>query len=185
MNCLVLSHNMYPHDIVTWQEAFVLVYFKHYQEGGRKPRATILASFEEWEQNGTLWSMPAVIRLERKHARNGRGDLRYSKSRVFLRDQHTCQYCSVRHSKEQLTQDHVKPRQQGGKTDWDNILTACKPCNHRKANRTPEQAAMRPLSKPRKPESLGSPIMARLLDMRYIPEEWKPFLPKEVTEKAP
>ncbi|MGH8474235.1 MAG: HNH endonuclease, partial [Methylococcales bacterium] len=58
---------------------------------------------------------------------------------MFLRDRFSCQYCGSPHH---LTFDHVTPRRLGGRTSWENVATACAPCNLRKGGRTPRQAHM-------------------------------------------
>ena len=80
-----------------------------------------------------------------------------------------CQYCG---STKDLTVDHIIPKVRGGKDTWTNLVCACKKCNNQKGNRTPEEAGMRLLSKPRKPSYLELMILSR----REIPEEWKEFL---------
>ena len=55
------------------------------------------------------------------------------------RDKSTCQYCG---STKHLTLDHVIPTSKGGKSSWDNVVTACEKCNNRKSDRTPQQAGM-------------------------------------------
>jgi hypothetical protein len=64
---------------------------------------------------------------------------------VLERDNYTCVYCG----KEGLTIDHVVPRAQGGLTTSKNCVTACKSCNSKKADRTPEEAGMPFLYKPK------------------------------------
>jgi hypothetical protein len=74
----------------------------------------------------------------------------------------------------ELNYDHVVPRKQGGQTTWTNIVTACYPCNENKAGRTPEQAGMKLLRKPAKPNSL--PLHAVYLDSSNVPSVWEPYL---------
>lgn len=74
-----------------------------------------------------------------------------SRRAVLLRDNFTCQYCGGQPGKEHLTLDHIIPRSRGGRMDWENVVTACAPCNRRKANRTPDEANMRLLSVPVRP----------------------------------
>ena len=62
---------------------------------------------------------------------------------LFRRDQHVCAYCANVHIQSDLTRDHITPLHHGGKDRWMNLVTACWSCNHRKANRTPEQAGMK------------------------------------------
>jgi hypothetical protein len=73
----------------------------------------------------------------------------------------------------ELNYDHVHPRHRGGKTNWDNIVTACYPCNDRKANRTPEQAGMKLLRKPFRPKTL--PMSFLQIDRQTIPGIWEPY----------
>lgn len=61
---------------------------------------------------------------------------------LYGRDMHMCAYCGNVYKDYQLTIDHVMPRSRGGKNTWVNTVTACKPCNLRKADRTPEEAHM-------------------------------------------
>jgi 5-methylcytosine-specific restriction endonuclease McrA len=89
-----------------------------------------------------------------------------------VRDHFTCQYCG-RHTKD-LTLDHVVPRRRGGGHEWDNVVAACKPCNHRKAGRTPQEAHLRLLREPfRPPYSFHSTFYVYLEQQ----VEWRKFVP--------
>ena len=90
--------------------------------------------------------VPTAIRLFRAIAYRLAG-LRPSRHLVFKRDRHTCQYCG---DKGELTLDHVMPQSRGGQDTWENLVTACSPCNHSKANRTPGEANMKLLTVPRR-----------------------------------
>jgi len=83
----------------------------------------------------------------------------FSRRNVFKRDAFMCQYCNCRPGSEELTIDHVLPRAQGGTSTWSNCVLACVECNHRKGNRTPEQAMMPLCRRPRRP--IWSPAYAR------------------------
>lgn len=62
---------------------------------------------------------------------------------LFKRDRFLCAYCGTKYAAEALTRDHVIPLSRRGADVWENVVTACKPCNHvRKRNRTPEEAGM-------------------------------------------
>jgi hypothetical protein len=63
-------------------------------------------------------------------------------SKLFARDRNVCAYCGHNHAEEELTREHIIPFAQSGKDHWMNVVTACRVCNHRKSNRTPEQAHM-------------------------------------------
>lgn len=87
---------------------------------------------------------------------------------------HNCQYCSVQHEPERLTFDHVVPVAQGGRRGWDNIVTACEPCNRRKAARTPAEAGMTLLRTPRRPIIL--PPTVKLTVGFKTPATWASWL---------
>jgi 5-methylcytosine-specific restriction endonuclease McrA len=85
--------------------------------------------------------VPSVVRLRTYHNIPRRVQV-LTRKNIYLRDRHTCQYCGkVFHSSE-LTLDHIFPESRGGKSSWTNLATCCKPCNRRKANKTPEEAGM-------------------------------------------
>lgn len=95
----------------------------------------------------------------------------FSKKNLLRRDRQTCQYCGIRPGPHALTMDHVHPRAQGGKSSWMNCVMSCKPCNTRKANRTPDQAGM-PL-RPRPEMQMTHPDDKRKWSMPYEPA-WSP-----------
>jgi 5-methylcytosine-specific restriction endonuclease McrA len=99
--------------------------------------------------------------------------VRFSRHNIFTRDDHTCQYCGGLFARAELNLDHVVPRSQGGKTNWENVVTSCVSCNSRKGGRTPVQAGIRLVRPPRKPTwaELVHPPRFRA---RY--REWLPFL---------
>lgn len=73
----------------------------------------------------------------------------------MARDLYTCQYCGGQPGRHELTVDHVMPRSRGGTTTWENVVTACGPCNRRKGDRTPEEARMKLLSEPARPRFIA------------------------------
>jgi 5-methylcytosine-specific restriction endonuclease McrA len=70
---------------------------------------------------------------------------------LFARDRHLCMYCGQHFSRPQLTRDHVVPTSRGGRDHWENVVSACLPCNVRKGGRTPQQANMPLLAIPYRP----------------------------------
>mgnify|MGYP001764991707 FL=1 len=70
---------------------------------------------------------------------------------LFARDRHLCMYCGQQFSRPQLTRDHVVPTSRGGRDHWENVVSACLPCNVRKGGRTPQQANMPLLAIPYRP----------------------------------
>ncbi|TDQ40619.1 HNH endonuclease [Tepidicella xavieri] len=81
-----------------------------------------------------------------------------SNAKLFARDRHVCAYCGGRFHEEDLTREHIRPLAQQGRDHWMNVVTACRSCNHRKGNRTPEQAGM------------------PLLYAPYVPSLWEDFI---------
>lgn len=73
---------------------------------------------------------------------------------LFRRDGHLCMYCGNNVALEDLTRDHIQPRSRGGKEAWTNLVSACRRCNQRKGNRTPEEAGMPLLAVPFKPNKM-------------------------------
>jgi len=118
------------------------------------------------------YPMPAVVRVLRRFRRD-RVVIKFSRINIYTRDRFTCQYCGARFLAEDLTFDHVVPRSAGGRTSWDNIVTACVPCNSSKANRTPREAGMTLLRRPAKPRFL--PVVIVRMDGRDVPTEWRPY----------
>ncbi len=61
---------------------------------------------------------------------------------LFLRDAFLCMYCGHKYNDDSLTRDHIIPISKGGRDRWSNVVTACRHCNTRKGDRTPERANM-------------------------------------------
>ena len=78
-------------------------------------------------------------------------EVKFTRHNIFERDHNTCQYCGRKFDRRNLNIDHVVPRQRGGRTTWTNVVCSCLECNRRKGNRTPEEAGMRLIKRPRKP----------------------------------
>ena len=92
---------------------------------------------------------PSVIRLvEYVDVRTRQSRSASKRARILMRDRHRCQYCGHRFNAFELTLDHILPRSRGGRTEPENLCAACKPCNQRKGNRTPDEARMPLLSAP-------------------------------------
>lgn len=75
----------------------------------------------------------------------------FSRLGVLRRDDNTCGYCGERGAPQDMTHDHIVPRSRGGADSWENAITACRPCNSLKADRTPEEAEMPLLFEPTVP----------------------------------
>lgn len=163
---LLLTPSYMPHSIIPWEEAITLVYLN---------KAEALAHYEEVVRSpSTTMQIPAVLRLKRTFTSIKRS-VRFSRFNVLVRDSFTCQYCGASKSETELNRDHVVPRQQGGRTTWENIVASCYTCNNKKKrNRTPEEAGMTLLKKPYKPKTLPMGVL-RIPRDRVHPL-WKDWL---------
>ena len=92
--------------------------------------------------------LPSVIRLSRYRIVPHKRHL-VTRRNIFSRDLNACQYCAMVFPGSRLTLDHVLPRSRGGRDTWENLVACCHPCNHRKADRTPEEAGMALVRMPR------------------------------------
>jgi 5-methylcytosine-specific restriction endonuclease McrA len=113
---------------------------------------------------------PSIIRLGRM-VRRPHPRVKLSKKEIHRRDGYKCQYCGSRGGN--LTLDHVTPRRLGGVHSWENLVTACAACNHKKGGRTAQQAGMTLLKKPKEPSSSARYIFGRYTK---INDEWEQFL---------
>ena len=113
---------------------------------------------------------PSIIRLD-EMVKRPRPRVKLNKNEVFRRDGYICQYCG--RPTPNPTIDHVIPRRLGGQHVWENLVTACASCNHRKGGRTKDQAQMQLLKIPKAP-----PASARYIYSRYLTnnQEWGTYI---------
>ena len=136
---LVLNFDFTPLNVTSLQRGFILV-IKGKAEIIEADSNPIVTAYKEYVR-------PLIIRLIRYI--NYRGNsIRVNRQRVFKRDNHQCLYCG---SQKELTIDHVQPRSRGGRNTWTNLVTCCSKCNHKKGNKTPEEANMKLRKKPYEP----------------------------------
>ncbi len=115
--------------------------------------------------------VPRVIQLL-SCDRPPRHDVKFSRHNIYVRDGNRCQYCGRRFATSELSLDHVVPLSRGGVSTWENVVCACLPCNVRKGNRSPEEAAMKLIRPPVKPKA--TPL--GLLAPQRIHPTWRNFL---------
>lgn len=165
MRTLVLDQGYQPHRIISWQRAICMLF-----DG----KVEIIEEYDEDIRSVSITvKMPSVVRLLRS-IRIRRG-IRFSRINVAMRDDFSCQYCNVTLPLRKLTFDHVVPRSRGGKAVWENVVMACRRCNGKKGNKTPEEAGMHLRKRPVKPSWL--PLVAFRIDLgSSIPEAWANWL---------
>lgn len=159
---LVLNANFQPINITSTYRAINLVL---------ADKATLILNGRGVIRSVTqTFPLPSVIRLNRMIKRP-RPIVKLTRLEIFRRDHFTCQYCGRQTS--ELTIDHVIPRRLGGKTRWDNVVSACPRCNHLKGGMTPEQSSMYPIKKPKHPPNTAIYLFGKHLNQN---EEWEDFL---------
>jgi len=153
----------YPLSVWPWQTAIKAVFLD---------RVDIVASYDRKVHSPSLdMKIPSVIAL-RQYVKHSEFPA-FTRFNVFLRDRFQCQYCG---NPQQLTFDHVIPRRLGGKTTWENIITACAPCNMKKGGRTPKQAAMPVRRAPIRPTSWQLQQHGKRFPPNYLHETWRDWL---------
>lgn len=163
---LLLDRSYRPVRAVGWRRALLLEL---------AARVEVLEYYERMVRTPTTsFPLPAVIRAVRWVER-GPQPVALSRRNVLARDGHACGYCGRAGLGRDLTIDHVLPRSRGGRTAWENVVTACAPCNRDKGDRTPEEAGMALVVAPRAPTALqlGRRGMIETADP---PLEWRPWL---------
>ena len=166
---LVLNQNYQPLNICDVRRAMCLL--------GKGKAEQVLAGNQYIHTVSDIFERPEVIRLvymvhKPLHRR------KLSRREVFMRDGHQCQYCGAKG--DILTLDHVVPRCRGGLHAWDNVVAACRRCNHRKAGLTPKEAGMTLKTAPMEPRP--NPYAGFSIDR--VDPAWLPFMPWLSAEAA-
>lgn len=153
----------YPLSVWPWQTAIKAVFLD---------RVDILESYErEVHSPNFVMKIPSVIAL-RQFVKPSEYPA-FTRFNLFLRDRFSCQYCGKTRD---LTFDHVIPRAYGGRTTWENVATACAPCNLKKGGRTPREAGMQLHIKPIRPTSWQLQEHGRRFPPNFLHESWRDWL---------
>lgn len=156
---LLLDQSYQPVRAVSWKKATDLVIWREKAEP---------VLFYDDEQHIHFLSVIRLLYRTIAHSIRHR-KLRFDRKHMYMRDDYTCQYCG-KNDRRILTIDHVVPRCKGGRTTFQNCVTACGDCNNKKAGRTPVEANMPLLKIP------AVPIIGSVVNKHAAPEEWRPFL---------
>lgn len=163
---LLLDAGYSPISIISWTRAISLLWLgkveviEEYDRVIRSPSIAV--------------RLPAVVRLVRRVVR-GRRRVRFSRRNIFLRDGGTCQYCRKKLALEECTFDHVIPKVRGGKTNWTNVVLACRKCNHAKGAKSPEQVGLKLRKQPRMPADIPYMVF-KLKQLSQVPNLWRDYL---------
>jgi len=159
---LILNQSYEPVSICSAKKAIILIFLT---------KAEIVAKRDGRVVRSINYSMPfpSVIRLAR-YIKVPFKKIELSRRNILKRDGFRCQYCGTK--SHELTIDHIIPKSRGGSDSWDNLVSACKSCNNKKADRTPEESGLHLIKRPRRPHH----ILFITQYMGKVDENWKPFL---------
>jgi len=163
-NVLVLNKLWQVIDVCSVKRALCLLYLRHAQVVVKEGGSFYTFGFEDWRdfsqkniQDGNFINtisyrlkVPQVIILMLYDKLPPRR-VKFTRKNIYRRDNNTCQYCGRKLRTEELNLDHVIPLSRGGKNTWENVVCSCISCNMRKGNRTLEEAGMKLIKKPKKP----------------------------------
>ena len=178
---LILNRSYLPVHVTSVKRAFALLYQGVARAVDEQYRTF---DFDSWRdlaievEHERLGIVGGLIRVPRvmlliAYERVPKRHVRFSRFNIYARDNNTCQYCGKRFSRSELNLDHVLPRSRGGSSIWENVVCSCHTCNRRKGGRTPEEAKMLLMRRPRRPE--WTPLTTEVsLFRRY--RQWMPFL---------
>ena len=158
---LVLNANYSPMTVCTAKRAISL----HFLD-----KIDILSNYEEKINSPSLsLELPSVIKI-RTYIKNNNMAVEISRKNILARDNYKCQYCGKQSMS--LTVDHVIPKFRNGQDTWENLVAACKNCNQLKGEKTPEEAKMPLIKKPKRPNRIH--YFQRLVKDKQA--DWRPYL---------
>lgn len=187
---LVLNRLWQPVNICSGRRAISLLYLGHAQVvDADADNNFVMHDIESWALHSEsaamrglgaemIHSISVCLRIPRIIVlsifdRLPRKDVKFTRQNVFERDNYTCQYCATRFEAVELNLDHVRPRDKGGKTTWENVVCCCIRCNSRKGNKLGHEINMFPLREPRAPRWRPFFMYAREFNCH---ESWRHFL---------
>ena len=153
----------YPLSLWAWQDSVKAVFLE---------RVNILSHYDKVIRSPSFeMQLPSVVCLK-SYVKTANYPA-FTRFNVFLRDRFRCQYCG---SPDDLTFDHVVPRARGGQTTWENVVTACSPCNLRKGAKSVREAHMHLAQEPFMPSVQQLHTNGRLFPPNYLHESWMDYL---------
>jgi 5-methylcytosine-specific restriction endonuclease McrA len=157
---LLLNATFEPLCVVSSRRAIVLVL--------AEKAVTVDSSPDVVHAETVSLPVPVVVRLTRYVRVPYPSSVPLSRRAVFSRDGQTCVYCGG----SATSIDHVVPRSRGGTHTWDNVVAACRRCNHTKADRSLAELGWALPHPPRTPSGAAW----RLLGHRTVDPRWREWL---------
>ncbi|MCY4012457.1 MAG: HNH endonuclease [Gammaproteobacteria bacterium] len=137
-----------PVDWATWQEAVCLYARDLVKWTYGDSVLRLLGGHSRIDGSRTRVDIHSIIACGGRRAAHPRSVPPLTNAALFGRDRSLCLYCGRVFAHALLTRDHVVPRSRGGRDQWDNVVAACKRCNHHKGNRLPHECGMELLALP-------------------------------------
>jgi 5-methylcytosine-specific restriction endonuclease McrA len=134
-NTTILNSNYTHLTVVSWQRGLKLLLSE------KVFPLDFYTDYDIISTGGETFQVPKTVLLK-KYVKLPDRHYRPTRRNVFLRDNYTCAYCLKQLNSEELSVDHILPKSRGGKETWSNLITACKNCNCKKGDMTPEEAGM-------------------------------------------
>ena len=161
-NVLLLNENFVPLSVCTARRAVIMVW---------TGKAEIIESTGMYVHSVSMSiDIPSIIRLLVFVKIPYRWNIQLTKQNILKRDRRKCQYCGK--GEGPMTVDHVIPRSHGGSETWGNLVCACSVCNNKKGDRTPQEAGMSLIKKPKKP-SIGSLLFSHRVS---VSSTWRAYI---------
>lgn len=164
LNADGLPVSVLPLSVIPWQESIKYMCLD---------KVDVLHWHDHWIVRSASWETPVPSVIMLREYMKAKTTVRFSRSNVYLRDSGTCQYCGTHMDRKESTLDHVLPISKGGKTSWENTVTACSPCNAAKADKT---HGWKPRSKPYKPDYYDLVNKRKKQPFHVRHEDWLQFI---------
>jgi 5-methylcytosine-specific restriction endonuclease McrA len=185
---LVLNRVWQPINVVSAKRAFALLFQEHAQVIDPNEGDFRIYDGAQWIEHSMrnepranqavmrtvnfAMHVPKVLLL-RSYDKVPAQEVKFSRESIFERDGYRCQYTGKVFPPKMLNIDHVIPRDRGGKTSWENVVTSSIHCNTLKANRLPHEAGLKLIRTPTKPKV--RPFVSSLIGTSYD-QSWSYFL---------
>ncbi len=156
----------FPLSLWSWQDSIKAVFLE---------RVNIVSEYDTVVRSPSFeMKLPSVIALKQYDSHDRRPA--FTRFNVYLRYHFKCQYCTESLPAEDLTFDHIVPRSRGGRTSWDNVVTACQDCNLVKGNRLLEETGMALMRPVKEPTTYQLQENGRSFPPNFLHESWRDFL---------
>ena len=158
--------NYYPLSLCSWQDSIKAVFLN---------RVSVIENYDQEVHSPTVsLKLPSVVALKSYIVPKQKPA--FTRFNVFLRDNFTCQYCLNKFSANELTFDHLIPRSLNGKTEWNNVISACTSCNLKKGRRLLKNTDMNLTKMPTRPTSIQLQNNGRNFPPNFLHESWRDYL---------